>query len=195
MPRSLFVPRLARRVATEPRGGGPRRTGTDHRVGHASVAATDRTVVDVAASRLRDHAAPRSGHQAHVVAARPDAGLQGPSAENDGPVHGPRAGRLGRGSRHHLQSGTDRPAPVRRGHRRRSRRGLRHSGAHRRRSLGRHHSARSPRRRHHHQESRPRPNTRYPVTVGRQIGSSRRVAPPHGEHSDSRGLTVTESKL
>jgi len=185
LPGSVFVPRLARRVATEPRGGGPRRTGADHRVGHVAVAAAgcdNRPVLRVAASRLRDHAASRARHQTHVVAAGPDRGLQRPSARDNGPVHRPRAGRLRRRPGHHLQP--------------------RGPNACRRRGVvslrdavtlalalvvvpdgggGRLSSARPARRRRHHQESRPRPDTRHPVTVGRQVSAPRRVSPSHGK--------------
>lgn len=170
----VFVPRLARRVAAESRGGGPRRTGADHRVGRVAVAAArGRAVAVVAASRLRDHATSRTRHQTHVVATGPDAGLQGPHARDDGAVHVARAGRLGRRAGHHLQ-----PSAVRRRSRRRA-------ANHRVRTVvvvvsGRR-SARLARRRHHHQESRPRPDTRYTVTVGGQVGATRRVAPSHGK--------------
>lgn len=184
MPRSMFVPRLAQLFATQPRGGGPRRTGSDHRVGHAAVAAAGPPVVAVvAASRVRHHAAPRTRHPAHVVATRPDARLQGPPAQDHRPGHRPRAGRLGRGPSHHLQPG------ARRGHRTGRRRSdavhrrRRHNRQDRRAALVRvrRPAARSPRRRHHHQEPRPRPDTRYTVTFGRQVRTPRRVSPSHGK--------------
>lgn len=108
---SVFVPRLARRVATQSRGGGPWRTGTDHRCGHAAVAAARGPAVTVVAtSRVRDHEAPGAGHQAHLVATGPDAGLQGAPAQNYSPVHGSRFGRVGRGLGDYLQPRTS-PGP------------------------------------------------------------------------------------
>lgn len=100
---SVFVSRLARRIATEPRGRGPRRTGPDHQWGHAALA-TARRRPAVAASRVRDHAASWARHQAHVGTTGPDARLHGAPAQNDGSVHGSRAGRVGRGPDDHLQS-------------------------------------------------------------------------------------------
>lgn len=179
MPGSVFVPRLARRVAAQPGGGSPRRTGPDHRGRHAAVAAARGPGVH--APRVRDHAAPPAGHPAHVVAAGPDARLQGPSAQDHGPVHGTCAGRVRRGPGHHLQPGrsagrrTCRAAAV----------AAVAAAASNRFRLGRRRtddSARSPRRRRGHQKPRPRPDPRYPVTAGRPVGpSSRRVTPADGE--------------
>lgn len=83
-------------------------------------------VAVVTAARVRHHATPRAGHQAHVVATWPDARLQGPSTKNHGPGNRTRTGRLGRGPGHNLQPG---------GARSRARAGRRHSDAvHRRRA-------------------------------------------------------------
>lgn len=195
MPGGLFVPRLARRLAAQPGGGGPRRTGADHRRRHDAAVAAARG--PAAAAGVRDHAAPRPGHQAHVVAAGPDAGPRGPAAGHHGPVHGARAGRLGRGPGDHLQRGAGRgdrgrPGPVSAG---RAAAVVRATGVSRRGAAGAvgraedvgpdgrggGDAARPPRRRRHHQEPGPRPDTRYPVAVGRQVGAAGRVAPSHGE--------------
>lgn len=182
MPGSVFVSRLARVVAAQPGCGGPRRTGADHWVGHAAVAAARRPFV--AATRLRDHATPRARHQAHVGAVGPNARLQSPLAQDHGPMHRPRAGRLGRGPRNHLQ-----PSRRRADGRFRRRPATVSATASRHRGRGRgipdagHHVARSPRRRRHYQESRSRSDTRYTVTAGRQIGAPRRVSAAHGESS------------
>lgn len=184
VPGGLLVPRLARRVAAKPGGGGPRRTGADHRRGRAAVAAARGRPVPAAG--VRDHAAPRPGHQAHVVAARPDARPRGPPARGHGPVHRARAGRLGRGPGDHLQPGAGRVRRSGRGTRAvraaRTYRGAAVVAAAAAAAVvpgGR--PARPPGRGRHHQEPGPRPDTRYPVTVGRQVGAAGGVAPSHGE--------------
>lgn len=179
---SLFVPRLARVVAAQPGGRGSRRARADHRRGHVAVAAAHGP--QVAASRVRRHEASRTRHPSHLVTARSDARLQGPTVSQHGPVYRPRTGRLGRGSGHHLQSG---------GHRGRStgRCAATTDGlfgwsgpvanCRRRRLATRPYAPRPPRRRRHHQEPRSRPNTRYPVTVGRTFCVPRGIAPAHGK--------------
>lgn len=194
LPGSLFVPRLARRVTTQPRGGGSRRTGPDHRFRYATLAAAGWPALTVrTTSRVCDHAAPGPGNQAHLVPTGPDARLQGAPAQNDGAVDGSRACSLGRGSGDHLQPGAGqrraRPTSSRRvrgrqgcGVSRLTTVGPRgHSSTHTVIPYGCRSFARPPRRRHNHQEPRPWPDSRYPVTVGCQVGASGRISPPHGE--------------
>lgn len=186
MPRSMLVPWLAQLFATQPRGGGPRRTGSDHRVGHAAVAAAGPSAIAViAATRVRHHAAPRARHPAHVVSTRPDARLQGPPAQDYCPGYRSRASRLSWGSGHHLQPSAR--CGARTSHRRSDavHRRRRHDRQDRRTAVIclRRPAARSPRRRHHHQESWPWSDTRYTVTVGCQVRAPRRVSPSHGKCS------------
>lgn len=105
--RSMFVPRLARWVTTQPRCGGSRRKSADHRVGHAALATASRFARTIlTTSRLRDHAAPRPRNQALVVPIGPDARLQGSPAQNNGAMDSSRARSFCGRSGDHLQPGT-----------------------------------------------------------------------------------------